>query len=146
MWAHAATQRNVEQPGRDGAAGLGVGTWDPACGETGDGRMLEPSEMLEELIAFFQPKLLRGQNVVVTAGPTYEAIDPVRGRDIAYQDGIVAIGSGDFAIAAPYGHLPLIDPSCARTAFAECLAHQGTGASYSFSVKYGNNTLSPVRF
>ncbi|MGH8822806.1 MAG: phosphopantothenoylcysteine decarboxylase, partial [Rhodoferax sp.] len=50
-----------------------------ACGETGDGRMLEPAELLEDVIAFFQPKRLVGQQVLVTAGPTYEAIDPVRG-------------------------------------------------------------------
>src|SRR6185312_16048533 len=58
---------------------LGVGSGLQACGETGDGRMLEPQELLEDVIAFFQPKLLAGQQVLVTAGPTYEAIDPVRG-------------------------------------------------------------------
>src|SRR3989344_3547260 len=58
---------------------LGVGNGDQACGETGDGRMLEPVELLEELIAFFAPKVLAGRKVLVTAGPTFEAIDPVRG-------------------------------------------------------------------
>jgi phosphopantothenoylcysteine decarboxylase/phosphopantothenate--cysteine ligase len=58
---------------------LGVGHGDQACGETGDGRMLEARELLEELIAFFTPKVLAGQRVLVTAGPTFEAIDPVRG-------------------------------------------------------------------
>jgi len=79
MWQHPATQRNVAQASADGALVLGVGCGDQACGETGDGRMLEPLEILDELIAFFQPKLLAGQQVLVTAGPTYEAIDPVRG-------------------------------------------------------------------
>jgi len=79
MWAHPATQRNLAQVAADGAVVLGVGAGDQACGETGDGRMLEPSELLDDLIAFFQPKLLTGQRVLVTAGPTYEAIDPVRG-------------------------------------------------------------------
>ncbi len=79
MWVHPATQRNVAQLAADGTTILGVGNGDQACGETGDGRMLEPQELLEEMIAFFQPKLLRGQRVLVTAGPTYEAIDPVRG-------------------------------------------------------------------
>ena len=79
MWAHPATQRNMAQLTADGTTILGVGTGDQACGETGDGRMLEPAELLEDLIAFFQPKLLAGQHVLVTAGPTYEAIDPVRG-------------------------------------------------------------------
>lgn len=79
MWAHPATQRNVAQLIADGATILGVGRGDQACGETGDGRMLEPQELLDEVIAFFQPKTLVGQQVLVTAGPTYEAIDPVRG-------------------------------------------------------------------
>ena len=79
MWAHPATQRNVAQLTADGAQVLGVGQGDQACGETGDGRMLEPDELLDDLIAFFQPKTLLGEHVLVTAGPTYEAIDPVRG-------------------------------------------------------------------
>lgn len=79
MWANPATQRNVAQLKADGAHVFAVGAGDQACGEVGDGRMLEPAELLEELIAFFQAKPLRGQRVLVTAGPTYEAIDPVRG-------------------------------------------------------------------
>jgi phosphopantothenoylcysteine decarboxylase/phosphopantothenate--cysteine ligase len=79
MWDHPATQRNRAQLQADGCTMLGVGTGDQACGETGDGRMLEPQELLQDLIAFFQPKVLAGQHVLVTAGPTFEAIDPVRG-------------------------------------------------------------------
>ena len=79
MWAHPATQRNLAQAVADGAIGLGVGQGEQACGETGDGRMIEPEDILDELIAHFQPKLLAGRRVLVTAGPTYEAIDPVRG-------------------------------------------------------------------
>jgi phosphopantothenoylcysteine decarboxylase / phosphopantothenate---cysteine ligase len=79
MWAHPATQRNMAQLAADGATILGVGSGFQACGETGDGRMLEPQELLEDLIAFFQPKLLAGRKVVITAGPTFEALDPIRG-------------------------------------------------------------------
>ncbi len=79
MWAHPATQRNLAQLTADGVTILGVGSGYQACGETGDGRMLEPEELLADLIAFFQPKVLAGQQVLVTAGPTFEAIDPVRG-------------------------------------------------------------------
>ena len=79
MWAHPATQRNLAQVQADGATVLGVGHGDQACGETGDGRMLEAEEILEELEAFFSPKMLAGQRVLITAGPTFEAIDPVRG-------------------------------------------------------------------
>ena len=79
MWAHPATQRNMAQLKADGAHLLGVGTGDQACGETGDGRMLEPQELLQDVIAFFQPKVLAGHHILVSAGPTFEAIDPVRG-------------------------------------------------------------------
>ena len=79
MWVHPATQRNMAQLKADGVHVLDVGQGEQACGETGDGRMLEPDEILEDLIAFFQPKVLAGQHVLVTAGPTYEAMDPVRG-------------------------------------------------------------------
>ena len=79
MWAHPATQRNAAQLRADGTGILGPGTGDQACGETGDGRMLEPEELLADLVAFFQPKALLGKKVLITAGPTFEAIDPVRG-------------------------------------------------------------------
>jgi phosphopantothenoylcysteine decarboxylase/phosphopantothenate--cysteine ligase len=79
MWANPATQRNVAQLKADGIHVLDVGQGDQACGETGDGRMLEAEEILEDLEAFFAPKTMAGQQVLVTAGPTYEAIDPVRG-------------------------------------------------------------------
>jgi phosphopantothenoylcysteine decarboxylase/phosphopantothenate--cysteine ligase len=79
MWAHPATQRNLAQAVADGAVVLGPGSGDQACGEVGDGRMLEALELLDELVATFQPKRLAGCKVLITAGPTYEAIDPVRG-------------------------------------------------------------------
>ena len=79
MWSNPATQRNVAQLKADGIHVLDVGQGDQACGETGDGRMLEAEDILEELEAFFSPKVLAGKAVLVTAGPTYEAIDPVRG-------------------------------------------------------------------
>ena len=80
MWAHPATQRNL-RAGRTPTAPrvLGVGNGWQACGETGDGRMLEPTQLLEDIVALFQPKVLAGQQVVVTAGPTFEALDPIRG-------------------------------------------------------------------
>ncbi len=79
MWAHPATQRNMAQLAADGATVFGPGNGDQACGEIGDGRMLEPHELIEELTAFFSPKVLAGQRVLITAGPTFEPIDPVRG-------------------------------------------------------------------
>ena len=79
MWAHPATQRNMAQLKADGAFVLDVGTGDQACGEVGDGRMLEADEILQDLISHFTPKVLVGKRALITAGPTYEAIDPVRG-------------------------------------------------------------------
>ena len=79
MWAHPATQRNFAQAAQDGAQVLDVGQGEQACGEVGDGRMLEPHELLHDIAASFVPKHLAGQQVLITAGPTFEALDPVRG-------------------------------------------------------------------
>jgi len=79
MWAHPATQRNLMQVAADGATVLGVGSGWQACGETGDGRMLEPAQLLEDITSFFAPKLLAGHRMLVTAGPTFEPLDPIRG-------------------------------------------------------------------
>lgn len=79
MWAHPATRRNVQQAVADGALLFGPDAGDQACGEVGDGRMLEPDDLLLEVIAFFQPKPMAGRRVLITAGPTFEPIDPVRG-------------------------------------------------------------------
>ena len=79
MWSNPATQRNVQLLRSDGVVLLGPGEGAQACGETGSGRMLEAHELLEEIVAFFQPKLLLGRRVLMTAGPTFEPIDPVRG-------------------------------------------------------------------
>ena len=79
MWAHPATRRNVAQVRADGATLFGPAAGDQACGEVGDGRMLEAEELRDLVIAFFQPKLLAGRRLLITAGPTFEAIDPVRG-------------------------------------------------------------------
>ena len=79
MWENPATRRNAAQLQADGIQLLGPACGDQACGETGAGRMLEPEEILEEMVAFFAPKVLAGRRVLITAGPTFEAIDPVRG-------------------------------------------------------------------
>lgn len=78
MWQNPATQRNVATLRADGVHVIGPGNGAQACGETGDGRMLEPPEIMAALEAWAQPKLLAGKRVLITAGPTQEAIDPVR--------------------------------------------------------------------
>ena len=117
MWAHPATQRNMAQLRQDGAHVLGVGQGDQACGEVGDGRMLEPDELLYELTALFQPKVLQGKKVLISAGPTFEAIDPVRGitnlssgkmafalARAAHEAGAkVHVVAGPVSLATPYG-------------------------------------------
>ena len=79
MWENPATQRNASQLHADGVTLLGPVAGEQACGETGLGRMMEPEALLEELEAFFHPKVLQGRKLLITAGPTFEPIDPVRG-------------------------------------------------------------------
>ncbi|WP_211923279.1 bifunctional phosphopantothenoylcysteine decarboxylase/phosphopantothenate--cysteine ligase CoaBC [Duganella radicis] len=79
MWQNPATQRNVQTLRDDGITIFGPAAGDQACGEVGLGRMLEPEQLLEEVIAAFQPKVLAGKRIMITAGPTFEPIDPVRG-------------------------------------------------------------------
>ncbi|MFA6971349.1 MAG: bifunctional phosphopantothenoylcysteine decarboxylase/phosphopantothenate--cysteine ligase CoaBC [Gallionella sp.] len=79
MWLNPAVQRNIAQLIADGVQVLGPASGMQACGEEGMGRMLEPEQLTEHIAAAFQPKLLAGKKILMTAGPTYEAIDAVRG-------------------------------------------------------------------
>lgn len=117
MWEHPATLRNAAQLQADGVILLGPDSGEQACGEVGQGRMLEPEALVEHLEAFFSPKLLAGQRVVMTAGPTFEAIDPVRGitnsssgkmgyalaRACAQAGASVELVSGPVALPVPLG-------------------------------------------
>lgn len=117
MWQNPATQRNHAQLRNDGVQFAGPAVGAQACGETGYGRMLEPAEILAEVQALFCPKQLAGKRVLLTAGPTYEAIDPVRGitnlssgkmgyalAQAAWQAGAeVHLISGPTALEVPYG-------------------------------------------
>ncbi|WP_317203170.1 bifunctional phosphopantothenoylcysteine decarboxylase/phosphopantothenate--cysteine ligase CoaBC [Janthinobacterium sp.] len=127
MWQNPATQRNAAQLREDGVALFGPAAGEQACGEVGLGRMLEPEQLLEELIAAFQPKVLAGKRVLITAGPTFEAIDPVRGitnlssgkmgyavaRAAREAGAEVTLISGPTALAAPFG-VRRIDVQSAR--------------------------------
>jgi phosphopantothenoylcysteine decarboxylase/phosphopantothenate--cysteine ligase len=79
MWEQAASRRNLAQLAADGVTILGPAAGEQACGEVGDGRMLEAYELFAALAASLQPKPLAGRKVLLTAGPTFEALDPVRG-------------------------------------------------------------------
>lgn len=109
MWENPATQRNVAQLRADGIAILGPAAGDQACGEVGEGRMLEAAELCDALIAFFQPKLLAGKRVLLTVGPTYEPLDPVRGltnissgkMGFALARACAEVGAGVTAVCGP---------------------------------------------
>jgi phosphopantothenoylcysteine decarboxylase/phosphopantothenate--cysteine ligase len=79
MWEQPATQRNLAQLAADSVTVLGPAAGEQACGEVGEGRMLEAAELFDALAMFLQPKLLADRHVLLTAGPTFEALDPVRG-------------------------------------------------------------------
>ena len=117
MWQNPATQRNAAQLRADGITLLGPDAGEQACGETGMGRMMEPDDLLQEIITAFQPKLLAGKRVLITAGPTFEPIDPVRGltnlssgkmgyalaRAAREAGAVVTLVSGPTALKTPLG-------------------------------------------
>ncbi|MFO1384898.1 MAG: bifunctional phosphopantothenoylcysteine decarboxylase/phosphopantothenate--cysteine ligase CoaBC [Chitinivorax sp.] len=117
MWENPANQRNVALLRQDGIAIFGPGCGEQACGEVGDGRMLEPEQLFELVEGFFQPKPLHGKQVVITAGPTFEPIDAVRGitnsssgkmgyaiaRAAIEAGASVTLVSGPTALATPMG-------------------------------------------
>ena len=117
MWEAPPTRRNVAQLRADGVTVFGPAAGDQACGEVGMGRMQEPEALFEQLEAFFVPKRLAGRKVVMTAGPTFEAIDPVRGitntssgkmgyalaRACAQAGAEVVLVSGPVALPVPAG-------------------------------------------
>ncbi len=117
MWQHPATRRNVARLRADGAWISGPAAGEQACGEIGEGRMVEPEDLLQDIVAAFQPKVLVGVRTLVTAGPTFEAIDPVRGltnrssgkmgyavaRAAREAGAEVTLVSGPTALATPFG-------------------------------------------
>ncbi len=146
MWDNPATQRNVALLRGDGVAILGPAAGDQACGEVGMGRMQEPEELLEAVIAFLAPKELAGRKVIVTAGPTFEAIDTVRGitnlssgkMGYAIADVACALGAEVTLISGPTA---LTAPSQAHFVYVTSAAEMANavkahvaGADFFFSV------------
>ena len=119
MWENLATQRNVAQIRADGVQVLGPAAGEQACGEVGEGRMLEPEALFDALVYFFQPKKLAGRRVLLTAGPTFEPLDPVRGitnsssgkmgfslaRACAEAGAVVTVVAGPSSQPTPHGVL-----------------------------------------
>jgi phosphopantothenoylcysteine decarboxylase/phosphopantothenate--cysteine ligase len=132
MWSNPATQRNVKQLAADGVTMLGPGSGELACLEYGDGRMLEADELHAALDGFVQPKVLAGKRMIVTAGPTFEAIDPVRGitnlssgkmgfaiaRAAADAGAMVTLVAGPTTLATPAGVRRIDVQSAAQMAAA----------------------------
>ena len=135
MWGNPATQRNLAQIRTDGIHIFGPANGEQACGEIGDGRMIEPTEILSLLPRLFTPQVLAGKRVLLTAGPTFEAIDPVRGitnhssgkmgyalAQAAVNAGAhVTLISGKTALPAPFG-VTRIDVQSADDMLAACQA------------------------
>ncbi|WP_215782188.1 bifunctional phosphopantothenoylcysteine decarboxylase/phosphopantothenate--cysteine ligase CoaBC [Paludibacterium sp. B53371] len=138
MWENPANQRNLATLRADGVTVFGPDSGEQACGEVGEGRMMEPEAIAELVHGFFRPKSLAGRRVLLTAGPTYEAIDPVRGitnissgkmgyalaracRDAGAE---VMLISGPTALAAPIA-VPRIDVASARDMQQAVLTHVG---------------------
>jgi phosphopantothenoylcysteine decarboxylase/phosphopantothenate--cysteine ligase len=117
MWAHAATQANVETLRARGVAVFGPGEGEQACGETGPGRMLEPMQVVAALLAAQAPPALAGRRLLISAGPTYEDLDPVRylgnrssgkmgfalATEAAAMGARVVLVAGPVALATPAG-------------------------------------------
>jgi phosphopantothenoylcysteine decarboxylase/phosphopantothenate--cysteine ligase len=136
MWQNKATQRNIAQLVADGVHVLGPDCGMQACGEEGMGRMLEPEQLAEYIMASFQPKLLSGKKILITAGPTYEAIDAVRGitnqssgkmgyaiAQAAQESGAeVVLVSGPTALATPL-HAKRIDVQSAAQMHDSVMQH-----------------------
>jgi phosphopantothenoylcysteine decarboxylase / phosphopantothenate---cysteine ligase len=139
MWSNPATQRNAKQLAADGITLLGPDAGDQACGETGMGRMLEPEHLFEEIVAAFQVKLMKGKRVLITAGPTFEPIDPVRGitnlssgkmgyaiaRAAREAGAEVTLISGPTALSTPYG-VQRINVHTAQQMHDVVMTHIGT--------------------
>ena len=123
MWENPSTQRNIEQLLKDQVTMLGPDSGEQACGEVGQGRMLEPEALLEGVQTHFTTKLLAGKKILITAGATMEMLDPVRG--------ITNLSSGKmgFALAKVatqmgaevtlvYGHATAIRPQVSHACYA----------------------------
>ena len=139
MWRRPATQRNLKRLQEDGIGRVGPGAGDLACGEEGEGRMAEPEEILAAIEARLaggeEERLLAGRSALVTSGPTFEAIDPVRfiGNRSSGKQGHAIAGalarfgaettlvSGPTALPEPEG-VRVIHTESARQMLAACQA------------------------
>lgn len=115
MWSHRATQENLDTLSKRGVKQFGPDSGEQACGDVGLGRMLEPQQLLEHSAGLFETGLLSGKRIMITAGPTQEAIDPVRyisnrssgkmayalATEAANEGAIVTLVSGPVALETP---------------------------------------------
>ena len=160
MWAHASVQANVATLKARGIYMLGPAAGDQACGEVGSGRMLEPHELREAMVASFGTRVLHGLRIVVSAGPTYEDIDPVRfignrssGKmgfavaEAAAQAGAeVTLVAGPVTLATPHGVARRIDVRSAAQMHAAITQVSADANIYIAAAAVGDyrpNTVAP---
>lgn len=136
MWNNSTTQRNIKQLRNDGIHIFGPASGEQACGEIGFGRVLEPIELAAAIESLFTPQVLKGKKVMITAGPTFEAIDPVRGitnrssgkmgyalaHAAACSGAEVVLVSGPTALDTPFG-VQRINVESASDMLNACLSH-----------------------
>ena len=138
MWQHPATKKNIEIINQQGCLQLPVGFGELASGLTGEGRMAEPEEIVESLESFFLGKeQLKGKKALVTAGPTYEAIDPVRfignhssgkmgyaiAEELLARGAEVTLVSGPVTVVKPANGIKIIRVNTAEEMFNACHQH-----------------------
>lgn len=123
MWENPSTQRNIKQLQQDAIPVLGPDSGEQACGEVGQGRMLEPEDLLESMLHFFTPQALKGKKIMITAGATLEKLDPVRGitnlssGKMGYAIAQVAMRMGA-EVTLVYGHTTAPRPETSHAYFA----------------------------
>lgn len=152
MWAHPAVQANVALLRQRGAQLLGPADGDQACGDVGSGRMLEPHALRDALAASFGPRSLAGLNVLVSAGPTFEDIDPVRfignrssgkmgfavAQAAAAAGAQVTLVAGPVSLPTPAGVVRRTDVRSAAQMHAAVLAEAGHADIYIAAAAVGD--------
>jgi phosphopantothenoylcysteine decarboxylase/phosphopantothenate--cysteine ligase len=138
MWHHPTTRRNLQTVADDGCHLLPVEHGELASGLTGEGRMAEPETIIQFVNSFFEQKMqLKGKKALVTAGPTYEAIDPVRfignhssgkmgyalAEELANRGAEVVLVSGPVSLKPKSQNIQLIKVTAAEEMYIQCMKH-----------------------
>lgn len=158
MWTNEVTQENVKKLQNRKIHFIGPETGIQACGETGEGRMSEPAEIVTSIAKYYSQQRLKGKKIIVTAGPTQEALDPVRyltnhssgkmgyalAKSAAQEGADVIMVSGPTALPTPQ-NVKRIDVRSSEEMFNAVMAHLnhcdifiGAAAVSDYKFKYVN--------